>query len=143
MLLNTTERLGGEREQCNTDKIKAIAEAERLARQASDAAYKRQLDKEAIMRKQAENARRLAEMRTSDARSDADQAQTTIQRLIREAEETTNAPLPKVCLVTDWDSDGLDAIRMQSTAGDRETNHSGGSRPGSVAANPGRLTDPE
>ncbi|MCP5010653.1 MAG: hypothetical protein GY942_11780, partial [Aestuariibacter sp.] len=65
MGMGLREDLGRLEEQCNTEKIEAIAEAERLARQAAYAAYKRQLDNEAIMRRQANKARDLAEMRAS------------------------------------------------------------------------------
>ncbi len=107
------EDLGRAKEECNTRMATAVAEAERVTREATQRALERRMRELDAMVQDAREAVALANIGRADAESEAIAAQTTIDRLIQEAESDEGAPLPKLCLVTEYDSDTLDAIRMQ------------------------------
>lgn len=80
LLLETREELGAQIEQCNTEKITAIAEAERLTREVLDAAHAEQIA-QLQSRLQAErNARVIAE----EARVEAESRIPEVRTIIRE-----------------------------------------------------------
>ena len=92
-------------ELCNQQKLVAVAEAENLAREASEAAFQRRLaDIEAQLALEQE-----ARLRASQGRLEADsRAEAAIARLnamIRDIEETENAPIGQICTTTDVPAD--------------------------------------
>ena len=100
-----------EREGCNQDKLRSVAEAENIAREALQEAHSRRLAQiEALVRAE-RDARKLAEMARADALAGAESAQNTIRRLMREAENNEAATIENVCLNADIPADALSGLR--------------------------------
>ena len=89
-----------EREQCNTDKMASVADAERLAREASDNAHARR-ESELLAIIQAEReARTIADTGRVEANEIADAAVARVNELMREIENENDAPVARLCVNT-------------------------------------------
>ncbi len=104
------EDLGRVKEECNTSKVKAVAEAEARARAAIKRSLERQLlDLERMVQEEKE-ARILAEMAREEAETQAGDAQAIIRDLMRAGNEE-DAPIGLACLNVDVPSDILNGMR--------------------------------
>ena len=109
--LGLKEDLARQVELCNQDKLRSVAEAENIAREALQEAHSRRLAQiEALVRAE-RDARKLAEMARADALAGAESAQNTIRRLMREAENNETATIESVCLNADIPADALSGLR--------------------------------
>ena len=89
-----------ERESCNTDKITAVAEAEAAARRALQASFELRVRELELLAQGEREAREMAELAASEARTGAETAQATIRRLMNETENDETVTIERVCLNT-------------------------------------------
>ena len=99
-------------ESCNSDKLRAIAEAEAITREALQAAQERRLAEIEAMVKAEKEARRQATLARTALESEAAAAQDTIRRLRREAQNAETRTLEQECLLAPVPADILDRLRL-------------------------------
>ncbi len=103
--LNARDAIIEEREGCNTKITQAALASEKLAREATREAYERRLaDIEAQLTRE-QNARRIASEGRLEADSRAEAAIARLNAIIRDIEETENAPVGQICAATDVPAD--------------------------------------
>ena len=103
--LHTRDKVVEERESCNTEKVMAIAEAEKVARITTTNAFQRQLDQLDNLAKTAERARQIAEKARIEAESRPERVRTVIRNAANE-DQCLDIPVhPNVlqCLRNDKD----------------------------------------
>ncbi len=105
------ENLAAQMESCNTDKITAVAEAERVAREAEAAASARERVEAEERIRRARAAAESAEAARLAAEEQAQRAQETIRKLMREITEDENVQIEQACLAVDCPTDILDSLR--------------------------------
>lgn len=98
-------------EACNSSKLQAIAKAESVLRTTLQEAHRREIAQREALLRDANEARRIAEMVRSDAENEALAAQETIRALMRAANEDENAPISQLCLNQPVDPSILDGLR--------------------------------
>ncbi len=111
LLLGAKQDLGEAIEQCNSQKLEAIAEATRLAGNAQREALERRLAELEGMALDADEARRIADMARSEAEDRAIGAQETIRIMTREAQNDETAPIEQRCLTVAIPDVLLDGLR--------------------------------
>ena len=82
-----------------------------MARESLQAAFERNLAEREAMLERETAARREAERAADMAADNAEEAQSTIRRLMREAQDDENATIAQVCLGTDIDERILNGLR--------------------------------
>ena len=108
--IGAKENLAAEVERCNADKLSAIAEAEQVAREATQRAAQQRIS---MLERQAERerkAREIAAQTASDAESRARGAQQTIRELMARAPQESDID-PKDCLNVPVPGDIIDSLR--------------------------------
>ena len=111
--LGLKEDLARQVELCNQDKLRSVAEAENIAREALQEAHRREIaERDSIIAGQ-RKALALAATGATEATTKAEQAQATAERLIREAREAENATIVQTCVVTPVPDDLVTSISLQ------------------------------
>ena len=109
--LGLKEDLARQVELCNQDKLRSVAEAENIAREALQEAHSRRLAQiEALVRAE-RDARKLAEMARSDAENEALAAQETIRAMMRDADNDETATIEQACLNVNLPDAVVDGLR--------------------------------
>ena len=109
--LGLKEDLARQVAECNQDKLRSVAEAENIAREALQEAHSRRLAQiEALVRAE-RDARKLAEMARSDAENEALAAQETIRAMMRDADNDETATIEQACLNVNLPDAVVDGLR--------------------------------
>ncbi len=113
LYLGKRDDLAAQIESCNTDKVQAVADAEKAVREALVAAQERERVEavERVRRAQAA-AVRASEARL-EAQQQADRAQATIRRLMREVGENETVEIEQACLAVDVPADIINDLRVR------------------------------
>jgi len=109
--LGLKEDLAQQIEICNQEKLESIAQAERLTREAVQMSLDRRLRELEAIALAESNARQAAETARAEAEAGATNAQNTIRRLMREAENDETATIESVCLNVDIPASALSGLR--------------------------------
>ena len=111
LFIGAKSDIKAEIERCNTDKLRAVAEAENIARETLQESMDRRLRDLEAMAMAESAARRDAELARDMAESNANNAQDTIRRLMREAANDETTTIERACLNVDLPADALDGLR--------------------------------
>jgi hypothetical protein len=111
LLLEARQDVGEATEVCNTEKMAAVAEAERVTKETTEAAYERRLAEMEARAEDEREATALANMAREDAVRNAEAAQARIRQLIIEAQNDETATISQVCLSTTVDTAAIDGLR--------------------------------
>lgn len=99
-------------ELCNAQKLTAIVQAERIARERLSEAHRRELEqRDAIIRAE-RSALAAARSDAERAHISASEASATIERLKQAAEDSDDATIEQVCLLTPVPVDLVDSLRQ-------------------------------
>lgn len=109
--LEGRDTLAAQVESCNTDKIRAVADAEKTVREALQGAQERERTAATERLRRATEAAERAVAARLEAEQRAERARATIRRLMQEMDTDEPIEIEQACLAVELPADLVDSLR--------------------------------